>query len=368
MKLVALGSALILATLAVGQAQAGVGPEPPQASLGNFSLTISAPPNIPVEFPGFASISFDERVFGLDGWDWGGRSGYGCGFVELVDGGPTALLSDDRVIARIIAERYAQGGSEQVPDGLYAKIDSTHVVAGREPCSEIGTTASNAVTVGASAVEQSRSFGGAGMPDFAHGHVLQIWQKGVEVGQITLPHEETNPIQDSWWFRGDENGEILLWYAQCPNGLSCTDENGDGTIDAKDGDYGIVARVSIEVDAPDVTFGDCVMNNPEGTPCPQSQIPWADRLVTLGLRKHVVAQGRVASDIGACVSEVIVRIQRKKGGVWKTIAEDTTTPDGNFRVRIADKEGRYRALAPQFSSDTNNTCAKDISPVVSRKN
>src|SRR5262245_52653441 len=80
------------------RAAALVGPDAPltNAADGTFSLLVQedrnlADPNIDI----FYEFKMQERARGRDGWDWGGRSGYSCGFFELVDGGATNSLSDD---------------------------------------------------------------------------------------------------------------------------------------------------------------------------------------------------------------------------------------------------------------------------------
>jgi hypothetical protein len=73
-----------------------------------------------------------------------------------------------------------------------------------------------------------------------------------------------------------------------------------------------------------------------------------DRSITLHLRKHLVARGHVSSDFEGCVSDVIVRVQRRKPGVgWKNAAVGTTNANGRFRVELLDKVGRYRAVAAE---------------------
>jgi hypothetical protein len=74
------------------------------------------------------------------------------------------------------------------------------------------------------------------------------------------------------------------------------------------------------------------------------------RTVTLSLRKHLVARGKVgvADTMTACVSSVPVKIQRKKkGGGWKTVANTTTSSTGSYAKKIQDKPGKYRAKAPK---------------------
>lgn len=88
-----------------------------------------------------------------------------------------------------------------------------------------------------------------------------------------------------------------------------------------------------------------------------------DRSVTLNLRSHLVARGRVTSDFDACESNVTVRIQRRRsGGGWRTVESDTTRADGRYRERIPDRAGRYRALVPRFAPDADDVCLRDVSP------
>jgi hypothetical protein len=42
-----------------------------------------------------------------------------------------------------------------------------------------------------------------------------------------------------------------------------------------------------------------------------------------------------------------VRIQRLVDGTWRTIVTTLTNDSGAYRVRVADREGRYRARAPR---------------------
>lgn len=89
-----------------------------------------------------------------------------------------------------------------------------------------------------------------------------------------------------------------------------------------------------------------------------------DRSVSLSLRHHLVARGRVDSAFGACESDVTVRIQRRGAGRWRTIETETTDADGRYRERIPDRVGRYRALVPRFEPDADNACVRDVSPRV----
>jgi hypothetical protein len=254
--LIAVAACLLFASTS---ALAVTGPEAPHTNPGADPLKMDFNKDRGPARTVFSRISFPQRPYGEDGWDFGGRPGYGCAFMEVVDGGPTASLSDDVVIARVVGERYEN--IFENPE-LYLVMDTPNNGAGNDaPCSN-GYTDPNPIGR-ASAEELSRSFGGPGEPSFAHGHIIQVWQDGVEVGRIQTPHDEIEFRPDgqpgrgetAWWFKGDEDGEIILWY-----------ENPSLTP----APYGIIGRLSVVSYFPNVTFDDCVIGNPQGTPCPQA--------------------------------------------------------------------------------------------------
>jgi hypothetical protein len=91
------------------------------------------------------------------------------------------------------------------------------------------------------------------------------------------------------------------------------------------------------------------------------------RSVTLSLRKHLVARGRVSVGDGFtdCAASVPVKIQRRRAGGWRTVGSTTTTDTGAYKKRIRDRAGRYRALAPRVSLNNGaDVCKRDVSPVV----
>ena len=94
--------------------------------------------------------------------------------------------------------------------------------------------------------------------------------------------------------------------------------------------------------------------------------PTHERSVTLRLRRHLVARGRVtvADDFAACVDSVPVRIQRRARGGWRTVETTTTTSNGRYSERLRDRPGRYRAIAPRVALDTEegDVCLRDVSP------
>jgi IPT/TIG domain len=93
------------------------------------------------------------------------------------------------------------------------------------------------------------------------------------------------------------------------------------------------------------------------------------RSVTLSLRKHLVARGRVSSTedpaFTDCVASVPVKVQRRVSGRWRTVRTTTTSSNGSYRRRIPDRPGRYRAVALRVSLGDPETdlCFRAVSPV-----
>src|SRR4030095_12688589 len=90
------------------------------------------------------------------------------------------------------------------------------------------------------------------------------------------------------------------------------------------------------------------------------------RSVTLSLKKHLVAKGKVSVGDGftACAASVPVKIQRRVSGNWKNVASTTTSATGAYKRKIKDKPGKYRAKAPKVVQGGGaNICKGDTSPV-----
>jgi hypothetical protein len=89
-----------------------------------------------------------------------------------------------------------------------------------------------------------------------------------------------------------------------------------------------------------------------------------DRSVSLNLKKHLIAKGRVTVGDGfaACASGVKVKIQRKRQGSWHGVGSDLTSANGKYSAHIADKEGSYRAVVTKTSMGTD-VCRKATSGV-----
>jgi IPT/TIG domain len=89
------------------------------------------------------------------------------------------------------------------------------------------------------------------------------------------------------------------------------------------------------------------------------------RSVTLSLKRHLIAQGKVsvADAFTACSSSVPVKIQRRVSGSWKTVGSATTSATGTYKKKIKDKEGKYRAKAPKVVLNANvDICSGAKSP------
>jgi hypothetical protein len=91
-----------------------------------------------------------------------------------------------------------------------------------------------------------------------------------------------------------------------------------------------------------------------------------ERTITLDLRRHLVARGRVTVNDGfdACESGVTVMIQRRRpNGAWRTVETDQTDGDGLYRERIRDRVGVYRAVAVrEVLNGGDDVCVRDRSP------
>jgi hypothetical protein len=81
------------------------------------------------------------------------------------------------------------------------------------------------------------------------------------------------------------------------------------------------------------------------------------RGVSLRMRKHLIAKGLVTAADGfeACAAGESVRIQRKKVG-WRVVKRAVTNGAGRYRVRLRDREGRYRAVVAAASESAIDRC------------
>lgn len=69
--------------------------------------------------------------------------------------------------------------------------------------------------------------------------------------------------------------------------------------------------------------------------------------IGLWLRRHLVARGRVRPRDGSrhCRKDILVRIQIRAGGRWRTVTYTHTDREGRYRVALLDQTRRHRAVA-----------------------
>jgi hypothetical protein len=124
------------------------------------------------------------------------------------------------------------------------------------------------------------------------------------------------------------------------------------TFNDVDGEGAVLSGTAFQVPPPDIH-------------CPPFAVDHT-RGVTLSLRKHLVARGRVSSTedpaFTACVASVPVKVQRRVSGRWRTVGRTTTTDTGAYKKRIKDRPGKYRSVAPSIDQFTD-LCFRAISPV-----
>ena len=84
------------------------------------------------------------------------------------------------------------------------------------------------------------------------------------------------------------------------------------------------------------------------------------RKISLRLRGHLIARGRVRSPDGPsdCISGAPVEIQRRIDREWERIRRATTADDGRFRKRLKDESGVYRARVLKTFNDDGSSCRK----------
>lgn len=94
-----------------------------------------------------------------------------------------------------------------------------------------------------------------------------------------------------------------------------------------------------------------------------------ERELTLVLGRHLVARGMLgAGEAFNCVAGMVVRVQKRVTGSWRTIKTLTTDNTGAYRGHIPDAAGRYRAKSPEIETESPpDTCgAATSSPRVHR--
>lgn len=89
------------------------------------------------------------------------------------------------------------------------------------------------------------------------------------------------------------------------------------------------------------------------------------RSVTLreGARK-LTGRVKVADGTAGCYANVLVRLQRRRDGEFRTIARVVTDGDGRFKKRVRARRSLYRAIAPREAGPDDSVCARAVSRAV----
>ncbi|MGH3368548.1 MAG: IPT/TIG domain-containing protein [Nocardioidaceae bacterium] len=88
-----------------------------------------------------------------------------------------------------------------------------------------------------------------------------------------------------------------------------------------------------------------------------------ERNVTLELRRHLIAVGRIRAQDGfeACEDGVTVKVQRRRPhGGWRGVGTDKSNASGVFRQHVSDRPGVYRAVAVRKEMNGATTCVYEI--------
>jgi hypothetical protein len=147
-------------------------------------------------------------------------------------------------------------------------------------------------------------------------------------------------------------------------GTSAVEFNGVSATFTEDSDTQITATVPAEA-----TTGPITVTATDGTATSATDFTVVvrhPRTITLKLRRHLVAKGRVsaAEDFAECESRARVKVQRRRKGAWRTIGTDVTGPKGRYHEALPDRGGRYRAVAKKrVRNDGADVCRRDVSPV-----
>jgi hypothetical protein len=141
------------------------------------------------------------------------------------------------------------------------------------------------------------------------------------------------------------------------NGLAATFTVNSGTQ--------ITTTVPVGATTGPVTVTNAVGTATGGTFTVAAPVLKHNRSVSLSLRHHLIATGtvHVADGFNACRSHVTVKIQHLKNGVWRTVGSDQTTALGKYKEALADRTGKYRAVAKKkVLNGGDDICKADTSP------
>ena len=156
--------------------------------------------------------------------------------------------------------------------------------------------------------------------------------------------------------RAQTDDPALAGYYDCGPAYNAAFDVGDGEVSVfEEGDLRIEVLASS-------TTGYTVRATLAGEPQPEPQTH--ARTVAMALARHLRVRGSVTSPTGPsrCTDNVTLRVQRKSGTGWRTLARPTTDAAGTYTARVPDRPGRYRATVA-FDTDPLDSCAAATSEV-----
>ena len=99
--------------------------------------------------------------------------------------------------------------------------------------------------------------------------------------------------------------------------------------------------------------------DPGGTPPPDPSS--FESSVSLVLKKHLKAKGKVTSSSEDCLKQATVKIQRKQKKAWKTVKKAISKATGAYATKLRDRPGKYRAIVMETTLE-GQICEQGVSP------
>lgn len=87
------------------------------------------------------------------------------------------------------------------------------------------------------------------------------------------------------------------------------------------------------------------------------------RSLTFSVDSPATGNVSVLDGFNACRSSVPVKLQHFRNGQWRNVGTDQTNGNGKFNFGPQNTEGKYRALAPKYTTPSGDVCLKKTSPV-----
>ncbi|HEX2295967.1 MAG TPA: hypothetical protein VHN37_11735 [Actinomycetota bacterium] len=99
-------------------------------------------------------------------------------------------------------------------------------------------------------------------------------------------------------------------------------------------------------------------------PAPDEPTPDEVHARSVSLRegpRKLVGRVAVADGTAGCAANVVVRLQRRRDGDFRTVARVVTDDTGKFKKRVRGRRSLYRAIAPKEAGPDGSVCARAVS-------